>query len=403
MLHLSKLSAKLQNAAAVKYAVVASAALFVFSFPFVNKFSIFALWLLVLSAITTFLAYRKFNFKAIYLFPALFFTFRMLSLAFSPPDVTFKNIDYCLSLLIMPALFSLFRLSPAQVQWFLRCVFYALLIAVVAGWLVFLRYITSSEQTFFEVFRNPKVYAPLFLGRLIFWHSSFVSIGISFIIPISFYLRSGAYIKQPLMWVAVILSVGFILLTGARIGIVISGFTLALGLICYHRCIPWVSKLGVLLAVFVVALCAYFSPYTITSDPVRKNLRSLGMSVISEKPVCGSGVYSMYRYITSEETAQKYDANYGYTFNHFHNTFIDETVQFGAVGGAVLVAFFAWIAVIAIRKRDFLLMAFLAIYLPFAYVESIFMSVKGIMPFMFWFCFLVSTQDERKIAAPRPV
>lgn len=399
MLHFSKLSARLQKAVAVKYAVAAAAALFVFSFPFVNKFSVFALWLLVFSAIATFLVYGKLNLKAIYLFPVVFFTFRMLSLAFSPPDVTFKHIEYCLSLLVMPALFSLIRLPQAQVQWFLRGAFYALLIAVAVGWLVFLRYIASSEQVFFEVLKNPKPYVAFFLGPLLFWHPSFIAVSISFIIPISFYLRSRGCIKPLLMWVAVILSVALILLTGARIGIVISGLMLVLGLICYHRCIPWISKIGVLLAIFAVAFCAYLSPYSLTSDPVRTNLRSLGMSVIAEKPVGGSGVYSMYRYITSEETAQKYNANYGYTFNHFHNTFIDETVQFGLVGGLLLVAFFVWLAVLAVRKKDFLLMAFLAIYLPFACVESIFMSVKGIMPFMFWLCFLVSTQKERGLRA----
>lgn len=320
----------------------------------------------------------------------------MLSLAFSPPDVTFKHIEYCLSLLLMPALFSLFRLPQAQVQWFLRCVFYALLAAVVICWLVFLRYILSSEQTFLEVFKNPKEYAALFLGSTLFWHSSFISISLSVIMPVSFYLCSKAYIKPLLMCVAVMLAVAFILVTGARIGIVVSGVTLALGLAYYHRGIPWISKVGVLLVIFVVALFAYFSPYTIASDLPRTNLRSLGIKVIGENPVCGSGVYSMHRYITSEETAEKYNAHYGYTFNHFHNTFIDETVQFGMVGGLLLLAFFACTAFLAIRKKDFLLMAFLAIYLPFAYVESLFMSVKGIMPFMFWFCFLVSTQEERR-------
>jgi hypothetical protein len=393
---LSKLNVKLQETAAVKYAVTAAATLFVFSFPFVNKFSILTLWLLAISAITAFWAYRQFSFKAIYLFPVVFFAFRMLSLAFSPPYVTFKHIDYCLSLLLMPALFSLFRLSRAQVQWLLRYAFYALLIAVVVGWIVFFRYLISSQQTFLEVFKNPKAYTALFLGRLMFWQASFVAVSISFIIPVSFYLHSRACIKPLLMWAAMALSVAFILITGSRIGIVVSVFTLTLGLICYHRYISWTSKIGALLAIFALALFAHFSPYDIISDPVRADLRSLGTSLIAEKPVCGSGVYSMHRYITSEETAQKYNTISGYTFNHFHNTFIDETVQFGLVGGLLLVAFFVCLIILAVRKKDFLLMAFLAIYLPFACVESIFMSVKGIMPFMFWLCFLVSTQEERR-------
>ncbi|MDR0712000.1 MAG: O-antigen ligase family protein [Prevotellaceae bacterium] len=396
MIQVSTLRATLQKSTTVKYAVVGAAALFAFSFLFTNKFSILALWALILAAVTTFAVHRKINIKAIYVFPVVFFTFRMVSLAFAPPDVTFKHVENCLPLLIMPALFSLFRLSQAQAKWFLQGVFYALLLAIGVAWLVFLQNIISSPETFWEVLRYPKSHSLLFLGRLLFWHSSFLSIAISAIIPVSFYLCINKYVKPLLMWVALMLSIVFIFLTGSRIGIVVSGFLLLLSLAYYYKQTSLPVKIGILLLLLLTALCAYFSPYTITSDPERANLYSLGMKVISEKPVCGSGVYSMHRYITSEEIAQKYDAHYGYTFNHFHNTFIDEAVQFGLVGGLLLVAFFACLAFMAIRKKDFLLMAFLAIYLPFAYVESIFMSVKGIMPFMFWFCFLVSTQKERR-------
>lgn len=382
------------KSAALEYAVAVSAAIFVFSFPFANKFSIFALWLLALAAIATFIARRKVNAKAIYALPVALFAFRMASLPFTPPEVTFKSVESCLPLLLMPVLFSLFRLSQAQALRFLRYAFYALLLAVAVGWLTFLRYMLSSQHTFWEVFTNPKLYTSLHLGRLLFWHASFVAIAISAIIPISFYLRAHRRVKPLMMWAAVVLSVAFIFVSGSRIGLVVSGFVLMLSLACCYRYISLPAKVGVALVLLATALFAYFSPYTITSDPTRAHLRAMGMSAAAERPAFGSGVYSMLRYIASDESA------YGY--NHFHNTLVDEVVQFGAVGGAALAAFFAWIAVLAIRKRDFLLMAFLAIYLPFVWVESIFMSVKGIMPFMFWFCFLVSTQDERKIAPSSP-
>jgi hypothetical protein len=385
----TNISVKQKTLTLLKYTVAAAAALFVFSFPFVNKFSIIVLWVLIVAAVANFAAHRKFNFKAIYIFPLALFALRMASLSFAPPDVTFKSVEYCLSLLLIPALFSLFRLSQAQVQWFLRYVFYALLLAVALAWLVFMKYILSSEQTLLEVFKNPKAYNSLFLGPLLFWQPSFIAVAISVIIPVSFYLWAHKRIKPLLMWMAIVLSVAFIFVLGARIGIVVSGFLLLLSLIYYYKHISRSAKAGMLLLILATALYARSSPYSITSDPVRKHLRALGMSAIAEKPVFGSGVYSMHRYIASEGT---------YEFNHFHNTFIDETVQFGAVGGILLTAFFAYLIVLAFRKRDFLLMAFLAIYLPFACVESLFMSVKGVMPFMFWFCFLVSTQDERKIA-----
>ncbi|MDR1416210.1 MAG: hypothetical protein LBJ57_02170, partial [Prevotellaceae bacterium] len=228
-------SATQKKSALLGYAVTVAAALLVFSFPFVNKFSIFALWLLILAAVATFIARREFCFKAIYLFPLALFALRMSSLPFAPADVTFKSVEYCLSLLLMPALFSLFRLSQAQVQQFLRYAFYALLLAVAIGWLTFMKYILSSEHTFLEVFKNPKPYTSLFLGRLLFWQPSFIAVSISVIIPVAFYLRARKCIKPLLMLTAVVLSVAFTFILGSRIGIVVSFLTLLLSLVCYYK------------------------------------------------------------------------------------------------------------------------------------------------------------------------
>ncbi|GHT75528.1 hypothetical protein FACS189456_7300 [Bacteroidia bacterium] len=103
-------------------------------------------------------------------------------------------------------------------------------------------------------------------------------------------------------------------------------------------------------------------------------------------------------YITTDTITSPWNAEdkYVYTFNHFHNQILDEVVQFGFLGAIPLGALFIYLAVLAFRRRDYLLFAFLGIYLPFCCVESPLMTIKGIIPMMFWLCLIVSTQKERQ-------
>jgi len=144
-----------------------------------------------------------------------------------------------------------------------------------------------------------------------------------------------------------------------------------------------------------MALVTYFSSLSIT-DPIRVQLRSVGLYAFKQHPWFGSGAYSMKSYLQSDELAQQLGYAGGLEFGHFHNQFLDELVQFGVVGAIPLFALFVYLCILAIRKRDFLLASFLAIYILFCYVESPFGSVKGIMVFLFWLCLTVSTQKLRR-------
>jgi len=105
-------------------------------------------------------------------------------------------------------------------------------------------------------------------------------------------------------------------------------------------------------------------------------------------------------YIRSPEFAQQLGYSFNYDFNHFHNQLLDELVQFGIIGAIPLLAMFAYICFIAVRKRDILLLSFLLIYIPFCNVESPFSSVKGIMGFLFWLCFILSAQKVSANVSP---
>jgi hypothetical protein len=279
---------------------------------------------------------------------------------------------------------------------FLILAFFALLINILFGYFFFIKEILwQGGHSFIEVIKNPKLYVYDFLIPPMFWHPSFLAVALSFIIPLGCYLYFEKKISPVLWWISLPFTLVFIFLTGARIGLVISILLLLLSLLYYIKKFSMIAKGVMLLTIVFAILFAYFSPYSLTHDSPRKNMRTIAKNAISESPVSGHGFSSMSYFIQSEEFAEKYGTEKGYKFSYFHNAFLDETVQFGAIGATVFVLFLLVLIINAIYRKDYLLMAFLAIYLPFMYVESPFVSVKGIMPMMFWLCFLFNTQRER--------
>ncbi|GHT11789.1 hypothetical protein AGMMS4956_05360 [Bacteroidia bacterium] len=309
------------------------------------------------------------------------------------PNLSFSKIDTCLSLLIIPVIFSVFKLNALQIQRCLQVIFYVLLALVVVCWGAFLQHIVC-EHLLMEALHTPKAYYPLFLTPPWFWHPSFVSMILVFVMPLAFYLRFNKGIPPLLLWAAILLTLPLIYFTGARIGIVVSLLLLMFAFIFYIKRFLNTERVAIVLLTVALALVSIHLSHNVFNDPIRKDLRALGIKAIAEHPVVGSGVYAMEGYIQSAEFTAKHNLP-AYPFNHFHCTPIDEVVQFGAVGGIISAAFLICIFILAWRKKDFLLLALLVIYLPFILVESPFHTVKGIMPMMFWLCLLISTQKER--------
>jgi O-antigen ligase len=372
--------------------LVAAMSLFVLSFPFQNKFSIIAFWIILVPALVVGIVNRKFYLHWIFLFPTVLFAIRTVSFVFfTPPEIKFSQFEVCSSLLTMPLVFSLFRLSERQVQIFLQLAFCMLLTGVIFCWLLFIQHIGFSEEhKVWDALREPKAHNLAFLVRPLFWHPSFIAVTLSFIIPLAFYLRVNKKISTVFLVITLLLSIGFIFVSGARIGIVVSVLLLSFGFVYYFKHLSASEKFILHDMVALILVLAYLSPYSLTYDLPRKQLQTWSLEIIKENPKWGSGFYSM------EKTIHARGEEAGYKFNHFHNAYLDETVQFGVAGGLFLVAFIIATLVVAIRRKDFLLLAFLVIYVPFMYVESPFMSVKGIMPMMFWLCFLVSSCRERR-------
>ena len=245
---------------------------------------------------------------------------------------------------------------------------------------------------------NAKVLYHFLFAYPSFSHPSFITIIITMGIPFAIYLKKEKEMGWPCLLLSITLISLVVLLSGARIGLIIIPILLSLGLLFYIKIPPYIKYILVI-GSSIIILSAVKMPSSINNtidDFVRRDLRRTAITAIKEKPFWGWGTSSMETLLLSEDIAQKASlekpiARYG----HFHNQYLDMLIQFGFVGSFPFFVFFAYLIFLAIKRKDFLLMAYLAIYLSFMYVESPFATAKGIQPMMFWICFLLSTQKVR--------
>ncbi|GHT78477.1 hypothetical protein FACS189464_1970 [Bacteroidia bacterium] len=302
-------------------------------------------------------------------------------------------------LLAFPLIFSVVHFSEENVMLLLR---FFVWVAIVFCGFGFLSYAAIVPGLGLDMVVQAKIYAPLLLMWPSHWHPSYVSVILLMAVPISLSLplrRGGCYFGE---WLFRILGVAFpvvfTVLAGARVGMVVIPFLLALAYLFYCRFKP-VLKWGLVVAGLTVAVCIYHRYPQADDrfdDPIRKDLRTLAIDAIKEKPIFGWGTGSSKALIQSEERVQRLGTG-SYTFNGFHNQYLDEVAQFGIPGALVLLALFGWLLYLAVRRKDFLLLSLLVIYLLFCWTETPFGNFKGVVPFAFWVCFLVATQRARHI------
>ena len=129
-------------------------------------------------------------------------------------------------------------------------------------------------------------------------------------------------------------------------------------------------------------------------DPIRVDLRKTAISAIKEKPVFGWGTGYVTPLIQSEERAQSLRIETPYLFNQFHNQYLEDMVQFGIMGILILLVLFGWMLWVGVRERNYLVLSLLVIYTLFCWTETVFFVAKGVIPFTFWFCFLMSNRNK---------
>jgi len=184
-------------------------------------------------------------------------------------------------------------------------------------------------------------------------------------------------------------------MVGARVGVAIFPVLLGLGYLVYCKFRP-VIKWG-LGAVMLTVLLVFVQliPQEIRehySDQIRIDQRNIAISIIKEKPVLGWGTMQQRNLMNCEDRLQSLGIETQYDFCHFHNVYLDSMVQFGIIGIAALLFLIFWTFWIAIRKKHFLLLSLMAMYVIVFYFDNVLYSPRWVMPFWFWFCFLLANR-----------
>jgi len=385
--------------------------LYLASLPLNHNYTIYAMAFMSLTMIIAFIynKSRRFTWQPMYYVLAGMYLLYVIGVLYSADrDKGIQRLDTSVVLILFPVVFSMIQITKKNVNLLLRFFVWSAIAFCAFG---FLSYVTIvPEFTWNMAFRDGKFFAPLLIMWPAHHHPSNVSTILLMAVPIALYLRyspsptlpkrEGVEIGKQILFIEMLLGVSlpvvFTILSGARVGMVMTPALLGLGYLFYCKFRP-ALKWGLVVA-GIAALCVMFYLHSDTidrfTDPVRVDLRKTAISAIKEKPVFGWGTGYVEPFIHSEERAHSLGIETPYTFNHFHNQYLENMVQFGIPGILILLVLFGWMLWKGIREKNYLLLSLLVIYVLFCWTETAMHSSKGVVPFAFWICFLMGKREE---------
>jgi O-antigen ligase len=198
-------------------------------------------------------------------------------------------------------------------------------------------------------------------------------------LPVALYLKHKYHTVSTTEIIALIgLEAAIIAFTGARIGIVISPLLLLLMLLY-----PVPRKRKIItagLAIVLISMTAiilslsedqYFNRF---KDPIRAQLWETAITSIKEKPLLGVGTGGM-KAVMLEKTGLSLSP---------HNQYLGEVMHFGVIGAIPLFTTLIYLLVMAIRRKNFLLLSLMVISLAFMATEMPFDLNRSINYFLFF-------------------
>jgi len=308
-----------------------------------------------------------------------------------------RTVDTTLPMIIFPILFSMVQLSKRNVVLLLRFFVWFVIVVCVYG---LLSYATTVYGFSWKVaLLDGKQFSRFFMVFPLTWQPSALSIMLLMALPVAFYLRyhDGRQITLVEMLLATILPILVLLMVGARVGVAVFPILLGLGYLFYCKLKPTVKWGLVGVAIAGLAVLLYLLPYDIRerfTDQLRIDQRTIAISAIKEKPILGWGIGQQRNLMACEARIQNLGIKNPPVFHHFHNLYLDIMVKFGIVGILVLSWLIFGLLGIAIRKKHFLLLSFIAMYAIVFYFEIVLYSPRWVVVFMFWFCFLIANQEH---------
>jgi O-antigen ligase len=384
--------------------VIFAVALFLATLPLKIVYTNWAMGIIALIMIVTFIRCKPRTFKWQPIFIMLCATYLINVICLLYTDDLYlgvKRLDSNIPLIFFPVLFGIIQFSGKHVLLLLR--FFVWVCIAFCGCSLLSYAAVIPDFDWDMALRDHKQYFPLLTMWPAHWQPSFDSTILLMAIPAVLFLRfqGKKHVSVVELCLGVLFPVLFTLLTGARVGIVIVPCLLGLAYLFYCKLKP-VFKWGLMLAGIVVAVwCIHKFPQADEQfeDPIREDLRTLATDAIREKPLFGWGTGYVAPLIQAEETAQRLGREAPYPFNQFHNQYLETMVQFGIPGALLLLALIGWILYLAVRGKDYLLLSFITVYILFFWTETVLANSKGVVPFAFWLCFLMATQKNRLSSA----
>jgi O-antigen ligase len=305
-----------------------------------------------------------------------------------------RRLDTIIVLVVFPVVFSMVQFPKRNVTLILRFFVWSVIAFCTFGLLSYAAIVPGL--TWDMIFADSKLYAPLLMMWPAHWHPSFNSMILLMAVPVALYLRyqDKKQVTFVEMLLGVLLPIVFTVLAGARVGMIAVPVLLGLAYLFYCKLKP-VFKWGLVAAgIVAVGLLLYQFPETDDrlADPIRSDLRKIAMSAIREKPVFGWGTGYVSPLIRSGERAHDLGMETPYLLDQFHNQYLEDVVQFGIPGIIILITLFGWMLWIGIREKNCLLLSLLAIYMLFCWTETALHVSKGVVTFIFWFCFIIANR-----------
>ncbi len=380
-----------------KQALLFSITLFLASLPLKIDYTNYTMALMILTMIIAFIHNRSrhFSWQPIFYVLCAIYLLNVIGLTYASDfKLGIKRLDTITVLVIFPVIFCMIQFQKRNVILILRFFVWSVIAFCTFGLLSYATIV--PELTWDMVFADSKLYAPLLMMWPAHPHPSYLSIILLMAVPIALYLRfhNEKQITLIEMLLGVSLPIIFTILGGARVGMIVAPLLLGLGYLFYCKFKP-VLKWGLVVAGMVaMGILLHLFPKTDDRfvDPIRSDLRKTAISAIKEKPVFGWGTGYVKPLIQSEERAHSLGIETPYALSSFHNQYFEDTVQFGIPGIIILLTLFGWMLWIGIREKNYLLLSLLVIYMIFCWTESALFISKGVIPFAFWLCFLMTNR-----------
>ena len=379
--------------------ILLSIGLFLASVPLQLNYTNWTMIAMSLSMIMAFIwnKHRQFTWQPIFYVLCAIYLMNIIGLLYVDDfKLGVRRLDAILPFVIFPVIFSMIQFTKKNTILLLRFFVWMAITFCAFGLLSYATIV--PELTWNMIFADSKLYASLLMMWPAHPHPSYLSTILLMAVPVALYLRfhDGKQITVVEMLLGIFLPIVFTILGGARVGMMIAPILLGLGYFFYCRFKPGLKWGLVVAGIAVIGMLLHLFPKADDRfvDPIRMDLRKTAISAIKEKPVFGWGTGYARPLIHSEERAHSLGIETPHDLSSFHNQYLEDMVQFGIWGIVILVILFGWILWIGIREKNYLLLSLLTIYLLFCWTESALFISKGVIPFTFWLCFLMTNQTS---------